>query len=79
MVRVIRFRSAFVPLSRLLAASALVVLSISLSGCGRKGDLELPPQPQDFDRQGKLKPDAPVRPPGQTPIFKDGFVLDPLL
>ncbi len=66
------------PSTRLAAVASLIVLALALSACGRKGDVEVP-LPQDYRPNGKLKPDAPMRAPGSKPIFKEGFLLDPLL
>ena len=56
-------RSLFLPLAMLAA------LSLGLSGCGRKGDLDVPGAPQVKQADPKAKPQVEDRP----------FFLDPLL
>ena len=68
---------------RVAAISALALaLGLTLSACGRKGPLDLPPgaqvfdtpeppQPQQFDAQGR-----PLAPPGQRKRLPIDFLLD---
>jgi hypothetical protein len=66
---------------RVLPLALLVALSLGVSGCGRRGDPEPPPDPSAVqkpvnDDGGDLqvhKKIVPIKPP-KTP-----FVLDPLL
>ena len=73
-----RFRSR----NPLKAAAAILVLAAALGGCGRRGRLEPPPDPNarpsdasDVSKAGFHK--KPVRPPILPP--NTPFVLDPLL
>jgi predicted small lipoprotein YifL len=68
---------------RVAAVSALAIaLGLTLSACGRKGPLDLPPgtslydspnaiQPQQFDTQGR-----PLAPPGQRKRLPIDTLLD---
>lgn len=55
----------------ILSLGMLVAAGLALSGCGRKGELDLPSTPSDKVNQRSYSPPktAPERP----------FVLDPLL
>ena len=63
---------AFGRLKIALAAAFVASVALGLSGCGRKGGLDLPPDspppPTAYDAQGN-----PIPPP------KKQFILDPLL
>ncbi len=66
----------------LRVAVVLLVLTAALGGCGRRGRLEPPPDPNappadkaDVSKAGFHK--KPVRPPITPPIRP--FILDPLL
>ncbi|MBE7219348.1 MAG: hypothetical protein INR64_12815 [Caulobacteraceae bacterium] len=61
-------------------AIGLVVMSLSVAGCGRRGRLEPPPDPNapprsDVTKSGVHK--RPRNPPITAP--HDSFILDPLL
>jgi predicted small lipoprotein YifL len=86
---VLRFRERFVtdlanrPVLRAAAVGALALaLGLTLSACGRKGPLDLPPgaqvfdapapnQPEQFDAQGR-----PIAPPGQKKRLPIDWLLD---
>lgn len=57
-----------------MAVGLMLVTAVSLSGCGRKADLDPPSMPAA--QQNKLVPgEKPVQPPAPD----KPFVLDPLL
>jgi predicted small lipoprotein YifL len=55
--------------SLFLSLAMLAGLSLVLSGCGRKGDLDVPGQPPMKQSNSKTKPKVPER----------HFFLDPIL
>ena len=55
--------------SLFLSLAMLAGLSLVLSGCGRKGDLDVPGQPPMKQSNSKAKPKVPER----------HFFLDPIL
>lgn len=63
-------------------AVTAIVLALVLSGCGRKGALELPPNaaqpPQDqaVERSTEVPPEEPVQPPANA---NRPFILDWLI
>ena len=59
---------------------ALLLAVLALSGCGRRGDLEAPPNPNAVQTPAPQKTEMSVHRanPKITPPKKD-FVLDPLL
>lgn len=58
----------------MMATGLLLVTAVSLSGCGRKADLDPPSMPAA--QQNKLEPGEK---PTQQPVPDKPFVLDPLL
>jgi predicted small lipoprotein YifL len=71
--------SSFDRTARVLAISALALtLGLTLSACGRRGPLEMPPGvavtpqgPMEFDAQGR-----PIAPPGEKKRLPIDALLD---
>ncbi len=65
---------------RMGAALSVVLVSLSVAGCGRRGRLEPPPDPSAPPRNEVTKQGFHKRPrnPPITPPH-DSFILDPLL
>lgn len=78
----VRVTSTSSPLLRLAAAALVGLAALSLQGCGRKGDPELPTvEKQRADRPVGIPMGALTPPPkpAEAPKQKTPFLLDPLL